>query len=198
MLKKRILYFLWCLIILLYFFLRADIVSVMLISFTLILTAFSAVCAATVSKKSKFDISGPEKLKTKEVGLVLVNMENKSCLPIMSGSVLLSSEIMSDVEEVEKLNVGFYLGSKNKDTIEVEVTSNLSGDIQVSMDEIRIMDVFGVFCFKTKPETDNLIKIIVEPDENREDVTNEQELVSDNKEAKTEYKEENSTEQVQE
>lgn len=198
MLKRRVLYIFWWLIIILYFFLHADVASTMLITFTVLLTAVSAVCAVVAFKQVAFSISGPEKIKTEEAGFVLVNMENKSCLPVISGNVLLTSKITGTDEENEKLNLGFYLGLKSKDSVEVEIKSNVNGELIITIDEIRIMDIFGVFCFKNKPDTDNVINIIVEPDGMREDITNEQELVSDSEEAKTEYKEEDSIEQVQE
>lgn len=189
MLKRRIIYIIWWIILLSYLFFRADIISIMLIIFTLLITIATSVAAYFASKKITACLSKTNDFFVGEKNSVGLEVSNTSHLPVFTASALVSC-LNKNKENKQCLNVGFYLGIKEKTNIEIDIKCSDSGELLLSIDELCIMDFFGVICFKKRLD-DNAEKLELFV-KDREEASDERGFVSGSEETKTEYEKEDS------
>lgn len=194
MLKRRIIYAIWWIILILYFYFRAEMLSVVLMVGTLLLTVFTAFFASVNNKKITVSLKAPECVKPNENAIVDIEFCSNTKLPLFSGNMILTCEV-KDTDEKQGLNVPFYLGFKDKCVVKAELSCNKISQLITYADEIECMDLFGVISFKKKLDQNDSLTIAVDE---QEEAVDEPELVDDSKEIQTEHKEEDSTEQVQE
>lgn len=193
MLKRRIIYAIWWIILILYLYFRAEMLPIILMVGTLLLTIGTALCALANSKKISVSLKAPEAVNTNENAIVEIEFLSETKLPMFNGNMVLTCEV-KNTDEKQELTVPFYLGLKEKCVVKAELSCNKISELITYADEIECMDIFGVISYKKNLENVPLTIVVNE----QEDAVDESELVDDSKEVQTEHKEEDSPEQVQE
>lgn len=159
MLKRRILFVLWCIFTIIYFFMRADTASILLILFTVITVIFSYLLALSVRKNVSVSLSVPEVVSKYQKGCLKIELKNLSKIPVFFGVAVLHCQNQLTGSH-KKIDASFYLGSKETDFIEIELESLYCGKMQIFVNELKFADIFGVFTIKNKTEASDELLII--------------------------------------
>ena len=159
MLKRRILFSLWCLFVILYLCFAWNAAAVFLLTATVLIFAVSALEAVLVRKKLSFRISGPEQMSKGTRTALKLQVANGSLFPVFRGrGVFQSRNTMTG--ETQETEVHFYLGPKETDTITLELGSVHCGKVQLYLTGVCCMDLFGVFSAKSKTEESEEVFVV--------------------------------------
>lgn len=180
MLKRRIVFSLWCIFILVNLFLHFNTASVILLFFTLILTAFSILSAYMGRKNITVNMSTDESVKACENAEVKIEVISNSYLPVFNGVMPVKCR---NNEDEQLINAGFYTGLKGVNVIELEFKTEIPGEYELTLCELICTDIFGIVKFSKAVENNDAIKIMVE---SKEEEADGEGFVSDSKETKTE------------
>ncbi len=159
MLKRRILFSLWCLLVILYLCFAWNAAAVFLLTATALVFAVSALGAVLVRKKLSFRISGPEQMSKGSKTTLKLHVANGAILPVFRGRCIFRSR-NTLTEEVQETEVSFYLGPKETDTITLELGSVHCGKVQLCLTGVCCMDLFGVFSARMPAEETEEIYVV--------------------------------------
>ena len=163
MLKRRIIFGIWCLFILAYFLFAFRPLAAFFILFTFFLTVGSYISAGFAKKYLSFQIEAPEFIGKEKKRLLKIKLKNGSVFTIFFGRVYLKCRNVLTKEE-QSIEAVFYLGPKETDTLLIEIGSIHCGKVEIQLERLSCMDIFGVFSSKKNVNVSECVYIVPDYD----------------------------------
>lgn len=152
MIRNRVIYAVWLIVCALLFVLVNNVGTTILLALSLIMPIISGCMAFLVSKFMKANID------VKESNNIVFTLENTSILPAFLVKYNITCTNMLN-GLTEQLNAVTSLMPKSEEKQLVDFSSKYCGEISVSVNSIKSLDVFGIFSFEIIKELNSSIVI---------------------------------------
>lgn len=161
MLRSRILFGIWTVLVLLYYVATRSFLSAVFFLGTITLFLFAYVSVKKSKQGLLIDLLVPEMIKREKKKSFRISLENKSVYPIFSvkGVVVCTIENTGETEEIPfHTSVKAYM----KEEVSLKVRSAKEGNLVLILKDVCIKDMFGIFVYYPEVSIEKTVQVLAE------------------------------------
>ncbi len=180
MLRNRIGFAIWAVLVVLYFIGTRSFLSAVFLLGTITVLLFSYVSVAKSKQGLNIELFDPEQVRTNNKKSLKIALQNTSAYPLFSikGTVVCENQ---ETKAVEEMSFQTSLKAYMKEEISVKMPSEDDGQVVVTIKDVVVKDMIGIFAYA--PEVGVSATVFVQPNVGEASETEEA-----NQKAETEIK----------
>lgn len=188
MLRNRIGFAIWAVLVVLCFVATGSFLSSVFLLGTIVVLLFSYVSIAKSKNRLHMELIAPEQIKANKKKSIKISLHNTSAYPVFSikGRIVCKNQ---ETNAVEEMPFNTSLKGYMKEELPVKIRSEEEGCIEITVKDVEIKDMFGIFVYKpeiTATTTVNIQKtsneVVETQSMKQQDTDNEKKTVEQEKE----------------
>lgn len=147
MLRNRIGFGIWCVLVVLYYIATTSFLSSVFLLATVTVFLFAYVSVAKSKHSLNVEIIAPKQMHLNKKKSVKISLHNTSAYPIffMKGTIVCENQ---DTKEIEQMDFKTSIKAYMKDEVLMKIRSENEGTIVVTVKDILIKDMIGIFAYR--------------------------------------------------